>query len=90
LGRDVIGSWVRDIVIYQSLAQVKFYLALPIQRHQYLFVRPRNQNVSLFNGIDLYFVSTNPYCKRIHCAVFKREILEICIGIGIRHDENEG
>ena len=86
----MIGSCVRDIVIYQSLAQVKFHMALPIQRHEYLSFRSRNHNVSLFNALDLYFVSTKPYCKRIHCAFFKREILEICIDIGIRHAENEG
>jgi len=80
--RKMDGSWVRDIVIYQSLAQVNLCLALSIQRHQYLFVRSRNPNFSLFNALDLYFVSTKPYCKRIRCAFFKREILEIRTDIG--------
>src|SRR5437764_635609 len=54
------------------------YLALSIQRYQYLFVRSRNPNFSVSNGLDLCFVSTKPYCKRGPCAFLKCEGFEIC------------
>ena len=84
LGRDAVGFWIRDSTGYQSLAQSNFCLALPIQRHERLFLRSRNQNVSLPNGVDLYFVPTKLYGKTIHGALFKGQCVEACFDARIK------
>src|SRR4051812_8669833 len=49
---------------------------MPVQRHERLFVWPRNQNFSLLDDLQLHFVSTNPDCESVHGSFRKRKFFQ--------------